>query len=499
MYESDERYVETEPRWVASYIAEENQFTLHDPVWGECVIGEQPGDEVLLELLDNDLVRRSMAVEQLTLDRTTATIPGTAQFPRWEHIWGSVALVRRLSAELPITPRERLILQLRTFVSDLGQTAYSHLGDWMFQGFGGQEDQHDNELMHLVEVSGIGDTLRLHDIQPEEVVFPAGEDWVECPAPDLCIDRVDYGVREIKRWPLTMATWEATQPDAFTLRDGAIVMRNRGAATALAKSFLLLASEHWSEPVHRLQLHLQEMLVRDVLRHEYLGLLSIDMGLAEQFHPRDLLFSVDGDLTREMHLFGGLGPVVLPLMQDIGAAKRRVFTHERRDHLALFLSFDTADYPDPLTHYGYFANRFGKLPLLPAYVDIRAVDHDPGIVDYGNDPNSLDVYLPALKPRAVDPLFIDDDGEVRRLSTVDSNFAALLRQQTTLLRRAYVAKLYLNTETKRMIVERSRENQALWSSALQRPRMSPDVFRRLLRNTTSVAGAYRMIDLHWYR
>ncbi len=482
-----------------SYEATETGFMIHDPVWGDCLIGDQPGDEVLLELLDNDLVRRSMAIEQLTLSPLTETIPGTASFSRWEHIWGSVALVRHLAEGMDITPRERLIFQLRTFVSDLGHTAYSHLGDWLFQGVGGQENQHDIELMKMLEMSGVADILRKHEVQPDEVVFPDIEDWVECSAPELCVDRVDYGAREIKRWPIDSDSSMVASSSAFKLIEGKIVMPSHQAALVFAKSFLLLATEHWSEPVHRLQLRLQEMLVQDVLRHEYLGLISIDMGNADMFHPRDLLYAVDGDITREMYLFGGLGSTVMPIMDAIGLARRRVYVNERREQLGYFKRNDTDEYPNPVEHYDYFGQRIGKLALLPSFIEVVPVEKMPDGPEYGDNPNSLDVFLPALKPRFVDPTFVDKAGNQQRLSAFDDKFAALLSQQARYSEQAYIARVFMNADTKSTIVERVTENKELWAKAVQRPRMSTEVFRRMLHNTTSVAAGYSMINLYWTR
>src|SRR5690606_26322791 len=143
----------------------------HDAVWGKCVIGREPGDEVFLELVGHPLVARLMNIEQLSLNDVHATMPNTTGFTRWESQWGSVAFVRKMTESLGMDPRERLILQLRTFLSDVGHTAFSHMGDWLFQGFGGPENQHDEELADLLEISGINDLLLKHGIQTDEVVF----------------------------------------------------------------------------------------------------------------------------------------------------------------------------------------------------------------------------------------------------------------------------------------------------------------------------------------
>jgi hypothetical protein len=107
----------------------------------------------------------------------------------------------------------------------------------------------------------------------------------------------------------------------------------------------------------------------------------------------------------------------------------------------------------------------------------------------------LDIYLPPLKPRQIDPLFLDDAGNVQRLSQIDSNFESLMAQQRALVSQAYMASIHINAETKALVAARVTENQATWLSALDRRRMKPEVMRELLRNSVAVAAVNRMIEI----
>jgi hypothetical protein len=492
-------YESLQPRFLPRYEFDGETFEINDPVWGAEVIGHEPHDEVLLELLHNPLVRRSMAIEQLTLDALTATIPDTTSFSRWEHIWGSVAFVRKMTNDVAMDPRERMVLQLRTFVSDLGHTAYSHLGDWMFQGSGGTEDQHDNELLYLLEVSGATDTIRRHGFTPDEVVFPDTQDWIENKSPELCVDRVDYGAREIKRWlNVTQGVHRTVRPDAFQLRDGQLVMSDKQAALSFAKAFLLLSTEHWSEPVHRLQLRLQEELVKSVIGNDHTHLIATDSLDVGSYHPRETLYTVDGDITRETYLFGTFRAVTRSMMQEIGLSKRRIFAHEKLGQLTLFMADDeTQKFPNPLKHYDYFAKREGKEPLLPANISMVPVKGQHDMTDFNKNRHRLDFYLPALKPRQIDPLFIDEGGDTVRLSLASPEFQQLARRQSKLMQRSYVAQLHVNPETARIVRKGIKENQVTWRKALQRPHMPEEAMKRMLHNSVGVAAGYRMIDLSW--
>jgi hypothetical protein len=500
-HESTNLYHESDHRWVPGYEVYDDKLIIHDPVWGDCEIGQEPGDEVLLNMLDNSLVRRTMAIEQLSLDPLTATIPSTTGFSRWEHVWGSVAFVRKMTEDTDMTSRDRLNLQLRTFVSDLGHTAYSHQGDWLFQGMGGPENQHDNELKHLLEVSGIADVLRHHDIQPEEVVANDHEDWIERPSPDLCVDRVDYGAREMQRWlNLDMSMWGMLRPESFILDpSGQLVVADHERALRFAKAYLLLSSEHWSEPVHRLQELFQQHMTKHILADSSTDLIvTLSEGL-EGYHPRDLLYTVDADITREMQFIDTFLNTLRPLSEAIGLAKRRTFEWERKDQLASFLRNDTDTFPRPLEHYSDYGQRLGKVSLLPSNLIVTPVAEQADVSDFGENTYSVDFFLAPFKARQVDPLFYDDSGQVQRLSEADANYRSLAEQQARITRQAYVARLLVNSEVKLVIEEGIQEAQASWEAAIQRPRMGSERFLRLLHEAENMAAGYRFINMHWYR
>jgi hypothetical protein len=499
-FETSNLYHESGPRDIPGYEVYDDKLVIHDTVWGNCEIGQEAGDEVLLDLLDNDLVRRTMAIEQLSLDPLIATIPSTTGFSRWEHIWGSVAFVRKMTEGKDMDPRDRLILQLRTFVSDLGHTAYSHQGDWLFQGIGGPEDQHDVELRHLLEVSGILDRLEYRGIQAEEVLG-GGDDWIERSSPDLCVDRVDYGTREMERWlNLDMSMWQTLKAESFTLdQSGQLVMADHERALRFAKGYLLLSSEHWSEPVHRLQELFQQHIIKYILSSEYTDLMvTLSEGL-ESYHPRDLLYTIDTDITRETQFIDPFLNTLRPISEAIGVAKRRIFMWERQRQLASFLGSDTSIFPRPLEHYGDFGHYLGRTSLIPSNLVIVPVESEADVSDFSKNPYTVDFFLAPFKERQIDPLFYDETGEIQRLSEVDAQYKSLAEQQSILTKQGYIARLLVNAEVKQTIEDGIDRNQASWQAATERPRMNAERFNRLLYQAQTMAAGYRFIDMHWYR
>jgi len=492
-------FTEDGPREIPYYEFGKYDIGILDPVWGRGEIGRQPYDHVLIELSKNALVRRAMSIEQLTLDKYTATIPGTAEFSRWEHIWGSVLFVRKMCDSLGLDPYESMKLQLRTFVSDLGHTAYSHLGDWMFQGVGGSENQHDNELMHLLDVSGVSGILRSNDFEPQDIVFPEVQDWVECPSPDLCVDRIDYGAREIKRWlDLSVPVHYSVSEEAFSIdKNGRAVMRSHRDAINFAKAFLLLPTEHWNEPVHRLQLHLQELLVKRVLTHDDSGMFASDMSRPDRYYPRDYMYTFDFDITWEqVRSWDAFRAVTRTIMEDIGLQRRKNHIFQRKGQLAwLFSDYNkTPDLPKPLEPYG--DGMYQGLPMLPYNIQIFPVNAKDDIEDFDENPRTFDVFLKDMKPRSVDPLYYSPDKKrALRLSKNDKNFARLLSQQREIMAQAYIARMYVNSETRAILYEGVSEIDRNWKKALERPRMGPAAFNRMLGETAMVGANHRFIRI----
>ncbi len=496
-------YVRTVPQYELNETT--GQLKIDDPVWGECTIGEWSGDEVLKELYLNPLVQRSAGIEQLTLPQHFSTMPNTTDFSRFEHIWGSVVFVRKMIEKSrlngsSIDDREALILQLRTFVSDLGHTAFSHLGDWLFQGFGGTEDQHDEELGDLLEAGGVNEILRRHSIDPSEVNFPDTRDWIECPAPDLCVDRVDYGAREITRWVTGYepANWWL---EKFTVdTEGRIIMSDKSAAQRFAASFGLLATEHWGHPVHNLQLQLFSELIRSAVA-DYT---NRDLHTDGIYHPRDLLYVIDSTLNTSTRAVGDLNHNLFGAMLDIARAQRKIFAHGRHDDIDFFFRElhalewpDIRDdlkrrrakendihFPDPLESQTWQSKYTG---LKPANIQIIPVQTQEDVKDFNKLPHTFDVFLPPLKPRAIDPLFYGENGEVVRLSEADELWQRLMVEQKALQARGYVARLYADpiwiNELKHKIMSVRDE----WRKQLEFPRTSTERLALLIRDEAMMA------------
>lgn len=488
-------YILEYPFEVPSYEYDFDKMKIHDPVWGECEIGKEPYDTLLLELAKTPLFMRLQAVEQLTFSGEFSTVPNTSEFSRWQHIWGSLVFVRKMTeGDIRFSERERIVLQLRTLFSDVGQTSFSHLGDWLFQGLEGGEDLHDKDLHALLETSGIEKMLAKYDLTLDETVFPDVEDWVECPSPALCVDRVDYGLREMFRWAcppshVNMFHTELHNPKSlFEITDsGELAITNLKFAREFAVGYSLLASDNWSHPTHRVMMELMLTAMRDALvrKTRFSGI-----------HPRELMYGVDYDFYDYFLKWGGAS--LGDMMRQIALDQRRIFTVARKPELegcfegVFHDDKDFPDFPDPLAAYSWKSKEFGKNPL-PAQLTVKEVEHSGSYMKATKQ--GLEIGLPHLKPRRVDPLVITSDGPVK-LSVFDPSYGRYIAQSDALVARSFRATIHMRKDVAKKLAQKYEDSQEEWQEACKRPR-KPNFLKRVIGSAAFTALGYkRSFDTH---
>lgn len=498
----DSSYALSHPYTFSAYRIEDSRIAIDDAVWGRCDIGAEPGDEVFLDLVGNSAIARLQGIEQLTLPKSMTTIPGTSEFSRWEHVWGSVVLTRKLGERAGIKHAELRRQELRALLSDVGQWAFSHLGDWIFQGMGGPEDAHDLRQAEFLSRIGIKDIVEDNGYDLDSLLVQGQEDdWVECDSPDLCVDRIDFGAREVLRWL-------GGEPDLNRLKDnsnhsmpfeidgdGRVVMESKGIAKLFTKAYMLLSTEHWQEPVHRLQLQLLQEIVKYAVVHDDVTMMSWpDYGM---YHPKDMLMSVDDDFTASMHMVDSHQWLFHDITSEIGRSRRNIFRMIRADELFSFLRDDAAEeMPDPILGTSWQSRHH---PIMPSRVEIIPVQTVSDVDDFDQNPYAIDFELPPLKARWIDPLYKDTDGKIKRLSEEDDAVAALLAHQKELMSRRYVGRLLLNPQHREILKTALEENRTGWQEAQSRPPMPDATFRRNFETAAGLGIAKRLTHVDWQR
>ncbi len=486
-------YINEEYYGSSTYEHDVDCMKIHDPVWGECEIKDEPYDQLLLELAQTPVFMRLQAVEQLTFSGEFSTLPNTSRFSRWQHIWGSLAFVRKMTqTDERFSERERIVMQLRTLFSDVGQTSFSHLGDWIFQGIGGGEDLHDQDLRDLLEVSGIEEILLRYGLTLDETVFPEVEDWVECPSPDLCVDRVDYGLRELLRWaappiPLNMFLTELHNPKKLfeITQDGRLAITNPKFARYFAAGFSLLPSEDWSHPTHRVVMELMQTAVRDSLlrKVEY-----------SNIHPRELMYGIDNDFDDYFLKWGGAA--IGDIMKQIAFEQRRIFTVARkRDLEHVFAGIQDNNwqfphFPDPIQSYTWATAEFGKYPLPTQLAVKQSQVETPHM---RSSKKGLEIGLPRLKARRIDPLVKTKDGYLL-LSESEPSYKTYMDEQEQLMARGFSATIYMRKDRARNLVDKYEQTIKEWEVVCRRER-DPTFLKKIIAATAfSLMGSGRRFD-----
>lgn len=463
-----------------SYELGERHMEVFDVVWGSCEIGDKPPhDELLIKLAHTPLFQRLQSIEQLTLGPDYATMPNSTDFSRWQHIWGSLVFVRKMvEGDERFSERDRAVMELRTLLSDVGHTSFSHLGDWLFQGIDGGEDLHDKDLKDLLAVTGVEKLLNEYGFSSDEVVFPETEDWVECPSPNLCVDRVDYGMREILRWvvptvPLHLSLRELQNPRNFfeITDDNQLALKSPQAARYFCTGFSLLPTEHWAHPTHRLQLQLLQTMIKGAL---------VDEATSNAFHPRDMLYGTDADFT---HLFQTWDALFLnTTMKDMAVWQRRIFVEGRRHDLNQVFrgisdpAWQFPDFPHPLQSYSWQTNEFVK--PIPPQLDITE-QTDIKIPTMTATERGLEFSLPPLKARAIDPLVMME-GVPIRYSDVEPSYRAYLAGQKATMAKGYNAVVLMRPDVAKRITDSSDRVTKEWEEIIQRGRNTAFLGRKVL-------------------
>lgn len=454
-----------------------------DPIWGEELIGEEQFDQLLVELAHTDALRRMQTIEQLTLPEGYATIPDSYYFSRWEHMWGSLIKVRRMSRIMGLDAEESMYLQLKVLLSDFKHTAFSHGGDWMFQGEGGAENQHEDRKRYA-ETVGIYRLLQLRGFDPQRVFDDSTLDITDVPSnpnqpSNLDVDRIDYTLRESNRWVDQSPAWrEHLNDESFTVKNGRLVAKTKEAAKMFATSYALLVTQNWQEPAHRLQLNmflesLKRIFVARNGREDDWGSRS----------PVDLMGTADHVLLDKFSEFDEFTQLTDQIMRSVSHSERMIRWKYRRD--VAQAAIDSVVGGSKIEPVEWVVRNYD---LLPANLEIEQVKPSQELAS--GDDYHLIIPLRKLRRRFVDPEFIDAAGEVVALSTAEPQFMEDLSAAVEAVQHDWQATLIHNQSTTKTLRTALEGNRMGWPEVMSRRPLSSEAVRSMLRLTVSSAQPY---------
>lgn len=220
---------------------------IHDGIYGTCDLTEP----VLVELVISAPVQRLKRIAQHGLPEPFLHVRG---FTRYEHSAGVMLGLRGLGASVEE--------QAAGLLHDVSHTAFSHLVDWVI-GNKEKEDFQDNRHRDVIFGTGIAAILGRHGLDPERVCETKNYSLLDNHAPELCMDRFDYALRDFQYW--LDPSLVAVCMDGVTTYGGRMVFKDFKSASAYARGYARLQREHWAGPENLMRCHLMSCALKTAL------------------------------------------------------------------------------------------------------------------------------------------------------------------------------------------------------------------------------------------
>lgn len=199
-----------------------------DPVYGPKKVEE----EVLKELIRSEPVQRLKKIHQAGPQPYFVEKKPLTRFP---HSLGVMFLLQEFDA-----PLEE---QIAGLLHDVPHTAFSHVADFVFDN--SDHEYHDEFLEDVVMDSGIPRILERHGLDVEYILDEDNFPLLERDAPDLCADRIDYFLRDVKM----MSGEEVSElHEAITVQGDRFVLEDRERAEKYALRYIRADEEWWANP-----------------------------------------------------------------------------------------------------------------------------------------------------------------------------------------------------------------------------------------------------------
>lgn len=204
-------------------------MTIKDKIYGKAVITEP----ILLKLLKSPYILRLKNISQFGIPDKYYYLKN---FSRYEHSIGVMILLRKLGATLEE--------QIAGLLHDVSVLAFSHVADWVFgEGRKGKENYHNFMHSSFVKSTKVPIILKRYGFAPNRMLDEKNFSLLEKNIPDLCADRIDYALREIKKWTNLSVTKKYVN-DLINY-NGGIIFSNSRTAFLFASDFLKLQTRHW--------------------------------------------------------------------------------------------------------------------------------------------------------------------------------------------------------------------------------------------------------------
>ncbi len=223
---------------------------IEDAVYGDREVEE----EVLKELIESRPLQRLKDIHQagpqpFFMDKYPMT--------RFEHSVGVMLLLSDHNASLEE--------QIAGLLHDVPHTAFSHTVDFVYDT--DEHDYHDRFLEKVVKDSEIPEILERHGLDVDYILDESNFGLLERDAPDLCADRIDYFLRDSKRY----GDWKVHHfVDSLTTAEGMFVLEDKETAIEYGKKYAEADEEWWANPKEVVLTEIFAQAVKEALKQDIL-------------------------------------------------------------------------------------------------------------------------------------------------------------------------------------------------------------------------------------
>lgn len=209
------------------------KMKITDSIYGDFII-----DGLLEELVFSSPVQRLKGVYQ---GGASYFVNEKWNVTRYEHSIGVMLLIKKLGGSLEE--------QIAGLLHDVSHTAFSHVIDFVFENK--DEDYHEKIYHQIITNSEIPRILREYGYDYKNILFDHSK-WklLEQPAPELCVDRIDYTLRDMYHYGNVTLAEIKIFLDNLILIDGKIYLNNITMAEWFVRTYYKEVIDFFMNPLN---------------------------------------------------------------------------------------------------------------------------------------------------------------------------------------------------------------------------------------------------------
>lgn len=204
---------------------------VNDPIYGTIQL-----PQIFEDLLDSKAVRRLGKIHH---SGAIFLVNPDICHTRLEHSIGVMLLIRSLGGSE--------IEQIAGLLHDISHTAFSHVGDYVFDNE--NETYHEDLFETVLKNSEIPAILGRYGYHLDQLIFGKFP-ILEQPLPLLCADRLDYTLRDAMHAKLITRADACGFINSIMVQDGIIVVKTEQSATWINQLFTRINNEIYNLPLY---------------------------------------------------------------------------------------------------------------------------------------------------------------------------------------------------------------------------------------------------------